>query len=84
MDVGLVGLGAMGGGMAASLRRRGHRVHAHDARAGAARAFAAEGGVACASPAEVARACEVLVEGDSWRLIREREKYEDLVRGETV
>jgi len=61
MDVGLVGLGAMGGGMAASLRRRGHRVHAHDARAGAARAFAAEGGVACASPAEVARACEVLV-----------------------
>jgi len=47
--------------MAASLRRRGHRVHAHDARAGAARAFAAEGGVACASPAEVARACEVLV-----------------------
>jgi len=30
------------------------------------------------------RACEVLVEGDSWRLIREREKYEDLVRGETV
>jgi len=61
MDVGLVGLGAMGGGMAASLRRRGQRVHVHDARAGAARAFAAEGGVACASPAEVARACEVLV-----------------------
>ena len=61
MDVGLVGLGAMGGGMAASLRRRGHRVHVHDARAGAARAFAAEGGVACASPAEVARACEVVV-----------------------
>ena len=61
MDVGLVGLGAMGGGMAASLRRRGHGVHVHDARAGAARAFAAEGGVACASPAEVARACEVLV-----------------------
>ena len=60
-DVGLVGLGAMGGGMAASLRRAGHRVHVHDARAEVARAFAAEGGVACASPAEVARSCEVLV-----------------------
>jgi len=61
MDVGLVGLGAMGGGMAASLRRGGHRVHVHDARAEAARDFAASGGVACASPAEVARACEILV-----------------------
>jgi diaminopimelate decarboxylase len=28
------------------------------------------------------RAAEVLVEGDSWRVIRERETYEDLVRGE--
>ena len=61
MDVGLVGLGAMGGGMAASLRRAGHRVHVHDARAQAAEAFAAAGGIACASPAEVARACEVVI-----------------------
>ena len=30
------------------------------------------------------RAAEVLVEGSRWRVIREREKYEDLVRGETV
>jgi len=28
------------------------------------------------------RAAEVLVEGDSWRVIRKRETYEDLVRGE--
>src|SRR5512142_74902 len=61
MDVGLVGLGAMGGGMAASLRRAGHRVHVHDARMETARAFAAAGGVACESSADVARACEVLV-----------------------
>ncbi len=29
------------------------------------------------------RAAEVLVEGDKWRIIRARETYEDLVRGET-
>ena len=28
------------------------------------------------------RAAEVLVEGESWRVIRQRETYEDLVRGE--
>ena len=61
MRVGLIGLGAMGRGMAASLRRKGHEVHVCDVRAEAARAFAAEGGVACESPAEVARACGVVV-----------------------
>ena len=30
------------------------------------------------------RAAEVLVEGSTWRVIRERETYEDLVRGERV
>jgi diaminopimelate decarboxylase len=30
------------------------------------------------------RAAEVLVEGSGWRVIRAREKYEDLVRGEVV
>jgi diaminopimelate decarboxylase len=30
------------------------------------------------------RAAEVLVEGSRWRVIRERESYSDLVRGETV
>jgi len=30
------------------------------------------------------RAPEVLVEGDAWRVIRERESYQDLVRGESV
>jgi 3-hydroxyisobutyrate dehydrogenase len=59
--VGIVGLGAMGAGMAASLRRAGFAVHVHDARTEAAQRFAAEGGTACASPAELARHCGVVV-----------------------
>jgi diaminopimelate decarboxylase len=30
------------------------------------------------------RAAEVLVEGGRWRIVRERETYEDLIKGETV
>jgi len=30
------------------------------------------------------RPAEVVVEGDVWRIIRERETYEDLIRGEEV
>jgi putative dehydrogenase len=59
--VGLIGLGAMGRGMAGSLRRAGYTVHVCDARPGAAAEFAAEGGVACNSPAEVAAACTVVI-----------------------
>jgi putative dehydrogenase len=50
----------MGLGMAKSLRRAGYQVHAFDVRSEVARAFAAEGGVACSSPAEAA-ACDVLI-----------------------
>ena len=60
-SVGVIGLGAMGGGMAASLRRAGWQVHAVDARPGVAQAFAAQGGVACGSPAELAQDCDVIV-----------------------
>jgi 3-hydroxyisobutyrate dehydrogenase len=60
-NVGVIGLGAMGLGMAQSLRRAGYRVHGFDVRAGVTQAFAAEGGVACASPAEVAAQCGVVV-----------------------
>jgi diaminopimelate decarboxylase len=28
------------------------------------------------------RPCEILVEGDAWRIVRRRESYEDLIRGE--
>lgn len=60
-NIGLIGLGAMGRGMAGSLRRAGYRVHVYDVRPEAAAAFAAEGGVACADPAEVASHCDVVV-----------------------
>jgi L-threonate 2-dehydrogenase len=60
-DVGVIGLGAMGAGIAGSLRRAGHRVHACDARPNVAAAFARDGGVASASPAEVGRACAIVV-----------------------
>jgi len=59
--VGLIGLGAMGAGMAASLRRAGHAVHVCDVRPGVAEAFAREGGVACATPAALAAQCDVVV-----------------------
>ena len=61
MNVGVIGLGGMGAGMAASLRRAGHAVHACDAREHVARAFAAQGGVFCAAPSDVARACRVVI-----------------------
>jgi len=59
--VGLIGLGVMGGGMAQSLRRAGFTPHVFDVRPGVAEAFARDGGTACASAAELAAACEVVV-----------------------
>ena len=59
--IGVIGLGAMGRGMAGSLRRAGYPVHVFDVRPEAVEAFVAEGGVGCASPAEMASRCEVLV-----------------------
>jgi putative dehydrogenase len=59
--VGLIGLGAMGSGMAASLRRAGHQVHVFDVRREVAETFARDGGVACASLAELGAACDVVV-----------------------
>ncbi len=60
-NIAVIGLGAMGLGMARSLRRAGFHVHACDARHDVAEAFAAEGGAACRTPAEAARACEVVI-----------------------
>jgi putative dehydrogenase len=59
--VGVIGLGAMGAGMAQSLRRAGHAPHVYDIRADVAQAFAAQGGTACASPAKLGAACDVVV-----------------------
>ena len=61
LNIGLIGLGAMGRGMAASLRRAGYHLHVCDVRPEAAQAFAADGGTACAHPADVAAHCGVVV-----------------------
>ena len=60
-NVGVVGLGAMGLGVARSLLRAGFKVHACDVRAQVLEAFADEGGIACATPAELGAQCEVVV-----------------------
>jgi putative dehydrogenase len=59
--IGVIGLGAMGLGVAQSLRRAGYLVHVCDVRAEAAQRFADEGGVACSTPAEVAQPCGIVV-----------------------
>ncbi|GHK02376.1 L-threonate dehydrogenase [Streptomyces sp. NPDC003753] len=59
--VGVVGLGAMGLGMARSLRNAGYDVGVHDLRSDVAAAFARDGGTAFASPGDLAAAVDVLV-----------------------
>lgn len=60
-SVGVIGLGAMGAGIAKALRSKGFAVHVCDVRPGTAEAFAAEVGTAHASPASAAAAAQVLV-----------------------
>ena len=59
--IGLIGLGAMGAGMASSLRRAGYNVHVYDIRPEAVSAFTADGGVACDSAESVADACPIVI-----------------------
>ena len=59
--VGVIGLGAMGLGMAQSLRRAGHLPHVCDARPSVAQVFAQDGGTACPTPAALGRHCQVVV-----------------------
>ena len=59
--VGLVGLGAMGRGMAASLREAGFEIGVVDARVGVAEEFAHDGGTAYGTAGELAAEVDVLV-----------------------
>jgi 3-hydroxyisobutyrate dehydrogenase len=59
--IGLIGLGAMGLGMAGSLRRAGHQIRVCDVRHEVAENFAKAGGVACASPSELASPCDIVI-----------------------
>lgn len=59
--IGLIGLGAMGRGMAGSLRRAGYDLYVCDVVKEVADKFVQEGGTACNSPAEIAQQCDILV-----------------------
>lgn len=59
--VGLIGLGTMGSGMAASLRRAGYDMHVLDVRQEVADKFAKDGGQAYKNVAELGAACDVVV-----------------------
>jgi L-threonate 2-dehydrogenase len=59
--VGLIGLGAMGSGMAQSLRRAGHVPFVFDVRREVADKFAADGGIACGTLAELGANADVIV-----------------------
>jgi L-threonate 2-dehydrogenase len=59
--VGLIGLGAMGHGMAQSLRRAGYLPAVFDVRQDIATRFAQDGGTACTSLAQLGAQCDVVV-----------------------
>jgi 3-hydroxyisobutyrate dehydrogenase len=59
--VGVVGLGSMGLGMTRSLRAAGHEVGVYDVRQDVADAFAAEGGIAHPTVADLAAKTDVLI-----------------------
>ncbi|OZI64905.1 L-threonate dehydrogenase [Bordetella genomosp. 4] len=60
-NVGIVGLGAMGLGVARSLLRAGLNVYANDVRQQVLDGFAAEGGIACQSVADMGKHCDAVV-----------------------
>lgn len=58
---GVIGMGAMGLGVARSLLRSGIPAYGCDVRPDVLAAFAAEGGNACTTPAELAQRCSVVI-----------------------
>src|SRR6478735_7942355 len=60
-NVGVIGLGAMGLGVARSLLRAGFRTHACDVRPEVLERFESDGGIACVDPAALGAVCEVVV-----------------------
>ena len=59
--VGVIGLGSMGGGVARSLLRAGFAARVCDSRPAAVAALVGEGALACADPAELGAACDVVI-----------------------
>src|SRR5688500_11523008 len=60
-NVGVVGTGAMGGGVVRSLVRAGIRTFARDIRPDAQAEAVRDGATGTASPAEIARLCDALI-----------------------
>jgi 3-hydroxyisobutyrate dehydrogenase-like beta-hydroxyacid dehydrogenase len=60
MQVGFIGLGTMGGKMAANLQKAGYTLVVHDVRRESAAAHLAAGAVWADSPRQVAQSCEVI------------------------
>ena len=60
-SVGVIGTGAMGGGVVRSLVRAGVETFARDIRPEAEAAAVRDGASACATPAELARACDAII-----------------------
>lgn len=59
LRVGFIGLGNIGGAMAANLAADGHALHVHDLDASRSRALAEKGASGCRGPAEVAERSEI-------------------------
>ena len=57
--VGFIGLGNMGGGMAANIQKAGYPMVVYDLREEATRPFLENGARLANSPAEMARLCDV-------------------------
>lgn len=60
MKIGFVGLGSMGGAMAANLRLAGHELHVHDVRRDAASELLSNGSHWAGTPAEAAESAEIV------------------------
>lgn len=60
-SVGFIGLGAMGLGMAQSVRRAGYAPYVFDLRTDIAQAFSRQGGIICKSLAELGKVCDVVI-----------------------
>ena len=60
-SVGVIGLGSMGLGVGRTLVNKGFQVHAYDVRPEVVKAFAKQGGIAAANPAEVGANASIVI-----------------------
>ena len=74
--VGVIGLGIMGGAMAARLLEAGHAVSGFDIDAAALARFSERGGTACDSPASAAQGAEVLL-----LMVHDQQQVERVLEG---